>query len=115
MSAGCKACQIIIDASLESISCSTREALLAEIGFTDEEGSEFKMDEECLCACVMGGSFLVYMSAMQVLSFDVSKKNPPADAGSHFRGNLQEQMLTGADIIIVRKSNLKLHESMCLY
>lgn len=77
MSAGCKACQIIIDASLESISCSTREALLAEIGFTDEEGSEFKMDEECLCACVMGGSFLVYMSAMQVLSFDVSKKKPP--------------------------------------
>lgn len=100
---GCKACQIIIDASLESISDSTSKTTLAEIytyqsdktsnrrkpgglaatgekctqddRWNEQEACE--MGEVCLRACVTRGSFVVYMSQAEVLSFDVSMKTPP--------------------------------------
>lgn len=102
VSTGCKACQIITDASLESISYSTNEGTLAEIytyqsdktrnrrkpwglaatgekcmqddRWNEQEACE--MGEACLCACVTRGSFVVYKSQVEVLSFDVSMKTP---------------------------------------
>lgn len=95
VSTGCKACQIIIDASLGSISYSTNKATLADRnkpwGLTvnvekcmqdDRRGKQEDSDlwkgwgvSVCLCVCVTWVRFVVYMSLVEVLSFWCDREN----------------------------------------
>lgn len=122
VSNGCKTCQIIIDASLKSISDSANKATLAEVctyqsgktrkrrqpwGLTARERVHARWQMQwtrckwvvrwVMCACVTRGSFVVWMSAAEVLSLDVSKKTSPTGAGSHSKPTsvFQEKALTG--------------------